>query len=248
MAKHGRNDNCIKRRKAGSLASPPMKTRRLSRRGAATLPVRQLTRATCQGRPRRYLPPAPKCRRRDSRKRPRVIRMWVRAHDKQLALPKRTSGRSILVWRPAGREPPSRREPHLAKPTPREDRRSSRLPPANFTMAQTALTRTPCRGVNHGGKSMDFASTPPRCRWWSLEAPHGIYSRYLSRAAEPRTSMFPSSPVGAKDQLQSSQGSEGQPPRGRGSVLPLLRRQTEVEQPPSRWARSAQAQSRARSV
>jgi hypothetical protein len=102
----------------GSLVSPPMKTRRPSRHGAATSPVRRSIGATCRGRPRRRLPAAPKYHRRDSRWRSRAIRLWARARDKQLALPERTSGRSTTVWRPAGRAPPSHRDPHPAKPTP----------------------------------------------------------------------------------------------------------------------------------
>jgi hypothetical protein len=47
-----------------------------------------------------------------------MTRMWSPARDKQLTLPKRTSGRSALVWRPVGRAPPSRREPRPAKSTP----------------------------------------------------------------------------------------------------------------------------------
>jgi hypothetical protein len=128
-----------------------MKTRRLSRCGAATLPVRRLTGVTCRGRPRRCLPAALKCRCRDSRRWPHATGMWARACDKQLALPKRTSGRSVLVWRPAGRAPPSHREPHPAKPTPREDRWSGWLPPASFTMASTAPTWIPCRGIDREG-------------------------------------------------------------------------------------------------
>jgi hypothetical protein len=47
-----------------------------------------------------------------------MTRMWARACDKQLSLPVGTSGRSALVWRPARRAPPSRREPRPAKLTP----------------------------------------------------------------------------------------------------------------------------------
>jgi hypothetical protein len=46
-----------------------------------------------------------------------VTRMWAQARDKQLALSLRTSG-FALVWRPAGRAPPRRRESRPAKPTP----------------------------------------------------------------------------------------------------------------------------------
>jgi hypothetical protein len=127
-----------------------MKTRCLNHRGAATLPARWSTGATCRGRPRRHLPVALKCHRCDSRRRPRATGLWARARDKQLALPERTSGRPALVRRPVGREPLSRRDPHPAKPTPREDRRSCRPPPASFTTALTAPTLTPCRGIDRG--------------------------------------------------------------------------------------------------
>jgi hypothetical protein len=100
------------------VASPPMKIRRRSRRGAVTYPAQRWTRATCRDRPRRHLPAPPKCRHRGSRRRPRVTRMWARAHDMLLALPERTSGRSALAWRPAGRAPPRSRESRPAKLTP----------------------------------------------------------------------------------------------------------------------------------
>jgi hypothetical protein len=135
----------------GSSASPPMKIRRLSRRGVTTLLVRRLTGVTCRRHPPRRLLAALKCRRRGSHRRPCATRMWARARDKKLTLPKWTSGRSALVWRSAGRAPPSRRDPHLAKPTPREDRRSGRFLPASFMMAPTAPTLTPCTGVDRGG-------------------------------------------------------------------------------------------------
>jgi hypothetical protein len=82
-------------------------------------PARRWTGATCRGRPRHRLPAPPKCHHRGSRRRPRTTRMWDRARDKQLTLPERTSGRSALAWRPAGRAPPSRREPRPAKLTPK---------------------------------------------------------------------------------------------------------------------------------
>jgi hypothetical protein len=225
--------------------SPPMKTRRRSRRGAATSPARQSTGATCQGRPRRRLPMALKCRHRGVHMRPCVTRMWARARDKQLALPVRTSGQSALAWRPAGQVPPSHREPHPAMLTPRGGRRSGRLAPAIFTMAPTAPTWTPCRGAGRGGSRRTWRRHRAHRRQWSLASPRGACSRYLSGAVEPRTSMFPSSPAGAKDQLRPSQRPEGQPPSGRGSVLPPLRQRTEAEQPPSS-ARSVQPPSRAR--
>jgi hypothetical protein len=80
----------------GLLASPPTKTRRPSRRGVAMLPARRSTTKKCRGRPRCRLPVAQKCRRRDSRRQPRATRRWARARVKQLALPERTSGRSVL--------------------------------------------------------------------------------------------------------------------------------------------------------
>jgi hypothetical protein len=93
--------------------------------------VRRLTGATCRGRPRRRLPTALKCCRRGNRRRPRATRLWARACVKQLALHERTCGRSTLVWRPAGRAPLSRRDPHLAKPTPKNIRGAAGFrPPA----------------------------------------------------------------------------------------------------------------------
>jgi hypothetical protein len=121
-----------------------MKTHHPSRCGAAMSPVRRSARATCRGHPRRRLPAALKCRRHDSRRRLWVTILWARPRVKQLALPERTSGRSGLTRRPAGRAPPSPRDPHLSKPTPpQEGRRSGRRPPASFTMAPIAPTLTP---------------------------------------------------------------------------------------------------------
>jgi hypothetical protein len=217
----------------GSLVSPPMKICCPSCRGAATLQARRSTGATCRGRPHRRLPAALKCRRRDSRRRPRATRLLARACDKQLALPERTSGRSALVWRPAGRTPPSCRDPHPAKPTPREDRRSGRPPPASFTTAPSAPTLTPCRGIDRGGSSRTRRRRRARRRRWVPTLPRGACRRYLSGAAEPRTFTCPSSPAGAKVQPQPSQRPEGQPPEQVGSMLPPLRRWTEAEQPPS---------------
>jgi hypothetical protein len=148
-----------------------MKTCHLSRCGAATSPVRWLTGATCRGRPRRRLPARPKCRHHGGHRQPRATSMWGRARDKQLALPERTSGRSALVWRPAGRAPPGRRVPRLAKSTPREGQRSGWLPPATFMMAPTALTRTPCRGVDRGGSRRTRRRRRACRRWRSLAPP-----------------------------------------------------------------------------
>jgi hypothetical protein len=174
--------------------------------------------ATCRGRPRRRLPAALKCRRRNGRRRPRATRMWARALDKQLALPRRTSGRSALAWCLAGRVPLSRRELRPVKLTPRGGRRSGRLPPANSTMAPTAPTRTPCRGADRRGSRRIRCRHRACCGWWSLAPQHSACSRYLSRAAEPWTSMYPLSPAGAKDQPWLSQRPEGQPPSRSGSV------------------------------
>jgi hypothetical protein len=131
--------------------------------------------------------------------RPHATRMWAQAHGKQLALPKRTSGRSALAWHPAGQVPTSRIDLRLAQPIPRGGRRSDRPPSANFTMAPTAPTWTPCRGASRGGSRRTRRRHQVRRRWWILAPPRGACSRYLSGAEEPRTFTFPSSPAGAKD-------------------------------------------------
>jgi hypothetical protein len=185
-----------------------MKTRRLSHRGAATLPVRRSTGAKCRGRPRRRLPTTPKCRRRDSHRRPRATRLWARARDKLLALPERTSGRSALAWRPAKWVPPSRREPHPAKLTPRGGRRSVRRSSASFSTAPTTPTRIPCRGTGRGRSRRTRRRHRARCRWWILEPPRSACSRYLFGAAEPPTFTFTISPAGDKDQPRPLQRQE----------------------------------------
>jgi hypothetical protein len=92
IAKRDRNDNFIKRRKAGERGVSSNEDSHRSRRRAATYPARQWTRATCRGHPRRCLPAPSKCHHHSGRGRPRATGMWARARDKQLALPKRTSG------------------------------------------------------------------------------------------------------------------------------------------------------------
>jgi hypothetical protein len=94
IAKRDHNDNRNKRQKAGGLASPPMNTCRLSRRGAEMSPVRRSTRATCRGRPRRRLPAALKCHRRASHRRLGATRPWARSRVRRLPPSERTSGRS----------------------------------------------------------------------------------------------------------------------------------------------------------
>jgi hypothetical protein len=110
----------------GSVATPLMKICRRRRCGVATYPAQRWIGATCRGHPCRRLPAPPRCHHRGGRRRPGTTRMWARTRDKQFALPERTSGRSVLAWRPAGWAPPSRREPHPAKLTP--PRRSEERP------------------------------------------------------------------------------------------------------------------------
>jgi hypothetical protein len=188
-----------------------MKSRRPSRHGEAMLPARRSTGVTSRGRPRRRLPTTLKCHCRGRCRRMRATRLWARAPLKQLTLPERTSRRSGLVWRPVGRAPLSRRDPHPTKLTPREDRRSSQRPPASFTMAPTAPTLTPCRGVDRGGSSRSRRRCRACRRRRSQAPPRGTCSHCLYGAAKPRTSISPSSPAGAKDQLQLPLGPEGQP-------------------------------------
>jgi hypothetical protein len=222
-----------------SVASPPTKTRHRSCRGAATYPARWWTGATCRGRPRRRLPAPPKCRHRVGRRRPRVTKMWARARDKQLALPERTNGRSM------GRAPLSRRKLRPAKLTRQGGRRSGQLPPASSSTVPTTPTWTPCRGIGLGRSRRTRRQCRARRRRQILAPPRGACSCYLSVVAEPRTFMSPSSPVRAKDQPWPSQRSEDQPPSGRGSVLPPLRRRIEAEQPSSWRAPNVQPPSRA---
>jgi hypothetical protein len=143
------------------VVSPLMKTRRRSRRGAATLPARRWTGGTCRGRPRRRLPTPLKCHLRGGRRQSHATRMWARARDKQLALPDRTSGQSTLVWRPARQAPSSHREPRPAKVTP---------PPPRWSEERLAPIRQLFDGSDHldsdslqrhrsRAKSTDSAST-----------------------------------------------------------------------------------------
>jgi hypothetical protein len=171
--------------------SPPMKTHRPSRRGAATSPARRSTGATCRGRPRRCLPVVPKCRCLASRRRPCGTRLWARARVRRLTLPKRTSERSALVWRPAGRVPPRHRDPHLARTTLQEGRRSGQRPPNSFSMALTAPTPNPCRGTNRGGNRRTQRRRRAHCRWWSQVVPRGVCSHCLSGVVGPRCSRVP---------------------------------------------------------
>jgi hypothetical protein len=140
-----------------------MKTHHPSRRGAAMSPVRRSARATCRGQPRRRLPAALKFRRHDSRRRLWVTRLWARPHVKQLALPERTSGRSGLTRRTAGRAPSSPRNPHLSKPTPprRSEERSAsahQLYDGSDRPDSDSLQRCPSRGKS--SDSVSTSSTP----------------------------------------------------------------------------------------
>jgi hypothetical protein len=97
-----------------------------------------------------------------------------------------TSGRSTLAWRPAGWVPPSRRDPHPAKSTPREDQRSGRRLPASSMMAPTTPTPTCCRGADRGGKSSDSASTlstPPSTE--PSAAPRRLQSLLIQGSGAP---------------------------------------------------------------
>jgi hypothetical protein len=177
-----------------------MKTRRRSHRGAATSPARRLTGATCRGRPRHHLPAAPKCRHRGSHRRPRATRTWAQARDKQLALPEKIRRWSVPARSPAGRASPGRGVPRPAKLTPPR-RSEERLALAISTMVPTAPTPTPCRGAGHERSRRTLRRRRACHRRWILAPPCGACSRYFSGAAEPHTSMSPSSPTGAKDQL-----------------------------------------------
>jgi hypothetical protein len=130
-------------------------------------PVPRLTGATYQGRPRRLLLAASRCHRRSSRRRPRATRPWARARVRRLAPPERTSGRSALAWRPAGRASPSRRDPRPAKPILREGQRSGQRLPASSTMALTAPTPTSCRGAGRGHGRQTRRRRRARHRWRS---------------------------------------------------------------------------------
>jgi hypothetical protein len=209
-------------------------------------PARRSTGATCRGRPRRRLLVAPKCHRHASRRRPCATRPWARTRVSRLAPPEGTSGQSALVRRPAGRARPSHRDLRPAKPTLREGRRSGRRPPTSSTMAPTAPTPTPCRGVVRGESRRTRRRRRAHRRRQSQALPRGICSHCLSGAAVPRMFTCPSSPEGAMVQLRPSWRPGGQPPSKRGSVLLSSRQRTEAGQPPSWLARSAQPPSRAR--
>jgi hypothetical protein len=140
------------------------------------------------------------CRHRDGRRWPCAARMWAQARDQQLTLPERTSGRSALVWRPAGRAPPSHREPRPTKLTPRGSRRSERLPSANSSTVLTTPTRTPCRGVGRGRGRWTRRRRRACRRRWTPAPPRGACSHYLSWVAEPQMFISPSSLAGARDQ------------------------------------------------
>jgi hypothetical protein len=56
-------------------------------------------------------------------------------------------------------------------PTPREGRRSVRLPPSSFTMAPTTPTQTPCRGAGRGESRRTRHRRRAHRRWRSLAPP-----------------------------------------------------------------------------
>jgi putative hemolysin len=161
--------------------------------------VRRSTGATCRGHPRRRLPEALKCRHHANRRRLGTTRPWARAHARRLPPPERTSGRSSLVWCPAGRVPPSRKDLCPAQPIPREGQMSGRRPPASFMMALTAPTPTPCRGAGRGGGRRTRHRRRAHRRRQSQACSH-----CLSGAAEPQMFMCPSSPAGTTVQPEPS--------------------------------------------
>jgi hypothetical protein len=105
-------------------------------------------------------PPAtPECRCRDSRRQPRATRLWAQAHDKQLALPERSSGWSALVRRPADGRPSVAEIRTLPSRTPRRSKERSasarQLYDDSDRPDSDSLQRRRSRG-----KSSDSASTP----------------------------------------------------------------------------------------
>jgi hypothetical protein len=147
--------------------------------------------ATRRGRTRFRFPAPQKCHNRGGRRWPRVIRTCARANDQQLAPPERASGRSVLVWRPAERVPPSRREPSLSRRTLRGGRRSDRLLSANSSTAPTTPTRTPYKGAGRGRGRQTRRRHRVRRKRWILASPRGGCSHYLSGVVEPRRPCFP---------------------------------------------------------
>jgi hypothetical protein len=204
------------------------------------LPTRRLTGATCQGRPHCRLLAVQKCRRRNSRKWPCMTRPWARARVRRLAPPERTSGRSALVWRPAGREPPSRRDPRLAKPTLREGRRSGRRPLTSFTMAPTTPTPIPCRGADRGESRRTRRRRRAHRRRQSQALPRGVCSHCLSKSGGPGCSRVPHRQRGPQSNPDRRGGQGVSPRAGGGEVLLLSRQRTEAELPLSWRAQSAQ--------
>jgi hypothetical protein len=223
----------------GSVASPPTKVRHRSRRGVATWPARRWIGATCWGRPRRRLPAPQNCHRQGGHRWPRTTRMLARARDQQLAPPERTSGRPALAWRPAGRAPPSHREPRPAKPTPRGGRRRDRLQSANFSMVPTTPTRTPCRGAGRGrGRQTRHRRRVCRRRQIPAPPPAPVVITYLGRWS-PGCSRIPRHWRGPRVN-PGRRRSEDQPSSSWGSAAPPSRRRIEVGQPPSWLAPSVQ--------
>jgi hypothetical protein len=242
ITKRDRNNNRIKRRKVGSVASPPMKTRRRSRRGAATCQARRWTGAICRGRPRCRLPVPLKCRHRDGHRRPRATRMWARARDKLPAKPEWTSGWSALTWRPAGRAPPSCREPRLAKLTPPRQSEERSTPVLQLYDGSDRPDSDSLQRRRLRAKSTDSRRCRGCCRRWILAPPRDACSRYLFGVAGPRRSCFRGQ--GPTPTVAEAGGSA--PERsGGGGAFPPLRRRIGVEQPPSWWAPSVQPPSRA---
>jgi hypothetical protein len=118
------------------------------------LPAWRSTGAKCWGRPRRHLPAAQKCHRRDSRRWPHATRRWARAR-----VPERTSGRSTLSW-PSGTGAfdSQRSAPRQADPPRRSEERSAsarQLYEGSDRPDSDSLQRRRSRG-----KSSESASTP----------------------------------------------------------------------------------------
>jgi hypothetical protein len=133
----------------------------------------------------------------------------VGSSSRQAARPAQEGQRAVRPRvTPSGTGTPELQRTAPRQADPREGQRSGRLSPASFMMVPTAPTRTPYRGVDHDG-SRRTRRQRRACRrrgvWRRPAAPAVI----TYPGAEPQTSMFPSSPTGAKDQFRLSSGSRG---------------------------------------
>jgi hypothetical protein len=197
IAKRDRNDNRIKRRKAGELGvfsdeDPSPEPSWSGDVASAAVDWSDMSGSSSSSPPRGTEV--------SSSRQPQVVvgDKTVGSSSHQAARPAREDQRTVrprVAPSGTGASESQRSAPRQADP--REGRRSDRRPPASLTMAPTAPTLTTCRGADRVGSRHTRHRRRARRKRRSQALPRGACSHYLSGVVEPRTFTCPSSPARA---------------------------------------------------